>query len=179
VVGFIPLWPPFSLAFQLAAVQFLMFGVDFLRHFFLLVNLAANCLVDPFSKQVFAASLPARQSFPLLFVVDGPSLAACQSADVKVPSGHCQYCQPPVLLQQLCCLATTLLGGLWATVAPLMPCPSGPLATVCKKWPPEVSTLLLSVLSSNKLFQGPSYSKTSPSPHYHHQATHLFEISSP
>jgi hypothetical protein len=56
----------FSWPFLLAAVQFPIIGVDFLRHFGLLVDPAANQLVDRHTLQIFKSSVspPATQCRP-------------------------------------------------------------------------------------------------------------------
>ena len=46
----------FTWPFLLAAVQFPILGVDFLRHFKLLVNPSGNCLVDTVSLRTFRTS---------------------------------------------------------------------------------------------------------------------------
>jgi hypothetical protein len=68
----------FSWSFLLAAVQFPIIGVYFLRHFGLLVDPAANQLVDRHTLHRFQSS-----AVPL------PSSEASTASHVKVPSGSC------------------------------------------------------------------------------------------
>ncbi len=89
----------FTWTFLLAAVQFPILGVDFLRHYKLLIDPAANCLVDTRSMQSFATtsspgiSPPAAASSPVLLRVlavsssSVPQVAAVATPGIKVPSG--------------------------------------------------------------------------------------------
>ncbi len=54
----------FSWPFLLAAVQFPIIGVDFLRHFGLLVDPAGNRLVNRLTLQAFVSSPPAPEDAP-------------------------------------------------------------------------------------------------------------------
>jgi hypothetical protein len=97
----------FSWPFLLAAVQFPIIGVDFLRHFGLLVDPAANQLVDRRTLQMFKSSaspstcqVSASVSLPPARLLDDPSLSfphqplhssgASTILHVKVPSGSCR-----------------------------------------------------------------------------------------
>jgi hypothetical protein len=96
----------FSWPFLLAAVQFPIIGVDFLRHFGLLFDPAVNQLVDRCTLQVFksstsppAAPVLASISLPPARLLDDPSLSFPQwplhssgasiIPHVKAPSGSC------------------------------------------------------------------------------------------
>jgi hypothetical protein len=54
----------FEWTFLLAKVNFAILGVDFLKHFYLIVDLAANQIVDAVSLQRFAAGPPAATDAP-------------------------------------------------------------------------------------------------------------------
>jgi hypothetical protein len=57
VIGLLLLWSPLSWTFLLAAVETPILGADFLRHFKLLVNLEAGCLVDAETLQSIRSSV--------------------------------------------------------------------------------------------------------------------------
>jgi hypothetical protein len=93
----------FSWSFLLAAVQFPIIGVDFLRNFGLLVDPAANQLVDHHTLHVFqsstdtsSVSVSASILRPPAHQLEEPSLSstpppvASAASHVNVPSGSCE-----------------------------------------------------------------------------------------
>jgi hypothetical protein len=73
----------FSWSFLLAAVQFPILGVDFLRHYGLLVDLAGYQLVDRLMLQAFPSSPP----FPGYFLLLSQALPPLQLSSSGSPSG--------------------------------------------------------------------------------------------
>ncbi len=91
---------PFTWTFLLAAVSFPIIGVDFLRHFGLMVDPAANTLVDKRSAESFAtvSALTAAASAD-----SGPPLLAEGEpgrAGVRIPAGQVSLVLPKVSFLQ-------------------------------------------------------------------------------
>jgi len=76
----------FSWSFLLAAVQFPIIGVDFLRHFKLLVDPAGNRLVDTLTYRSFVTCQSHTASMPPVGGVSPPAPAGSSSDDSSTPS---------------------------------------------------------------------------------------------